>query len=101
MKETLPRRRRPIAPDAGVGDQCPGSRMEDAQWVEAVTLTRQGVRDLNPRGVNGHKTQVCKHFFGPIRVIGRHFEYDEQYNHDVIVETFGRSCIHCDETRTV
>lgn len=64
-----------------------------------MRLTRQGVRDLNPRSVNGHRARPCRHFYGPVKVVGRRFEYDPDYSMAVVVETYGSACIHCGDVR--
>jgi hypothetical protein len=65
----------------------------------SVKLTRQGVPDLNTRSVNGHRTRKCRHFYGPLQVVGHEwailpdisFEYYQR-------EVYGCRCIHCGAT---
>jgi hypothetical protein len=64
-----------------------------------VKLTRQGVRDLGSRNVNGHRARPHRHFYGPVEVVGRSIEYDPEYGMEVIVPVYGRSCIHCGDVR--
>lgn len=68
----------------------------------ADDVTRQGVRNLNPAGHNGHRKLVgrCRHFFGgPLIVVGREWRTDpldgEAYEEDVV----GRRCMWCGDTR--
>jgi hypothetical protein len=65
-------------------------------------LTRQGVRNLNPAGYNGHRKHGvrCRHFFsGALVVIGREWRTDpldgEAYEEEVV----GRRCLWCGDTR--
>ena len=64
-------------------------------------VTRQGVRDLNPRGFNGNRNHkaTCRHHFGPSIVIGTRYVYDEDYFCDVAEHVYGRQCFWCKEIR--
>jgi hypothetical protein len=62
-----------------------------------MKLTRQGVPDLNPRGVNGHRTRRCRHFYGPHRIVGHEWVFDPYCFESYQREIYGRSCIHCGE----
>lgn len=64
-----------------------------------MRLTRQGVRDLNPRSVNGHRVRPHRHFYGPVRVVGHEWAFDEMSMMSYQREVYGRSCIHCDDVK--
>lgn len=62
-----------------------------------MKLTRQGVQDLNTRGVNGHRTRRCRHFYGPLRIVGHEWALDPYCFDYYQREVYGQSCIHCGE----
>jgi hypothetical protein len=64
-----------------------------------MKLTRQGVRDLNPRNLNGHRARRCRHFYGPVKAVGHEWAYDEMGATYLRRETYGRACIHCGDVR--
>jgi hypothetical protein len=67
-----------------------------------VRSTRQGVRDLNPPGHNGHQSRGvrCRHFFGgPLIVVGHTWETDPLDGDQYRAEVYGRRCLWCGETR--
>lgn len=64
-----------------------------------VKLTRQGIRDLNPGGMNGHHRKPCRHFYGTVRVVGHEWAFDPYCFESYQREVYGRSCIHCGDVR--
>lgn len=67
-----------------------------------MRLTRQGIRDLNPPGHNGHRNHgvSCRHFFGgPLVVIGHSLEIDPLDGQAHRAEVYGRRCLWCGEAR--
>lgn len=64
-----------------------------------MKLTRQGIPDLNARGVNGHRLRKCQHFYGPFEVVGYEWAIDSDYSFEYYQrEVYGRRCIHCGAT---
>jgi hypothetical protein len=66
------------------------------------TFTRQGVRNLNPTGYNGHRKHGvrCRHFFGGVLiVIGREWQTDPLDGEAYEAEVLGRRCLWCGDTR--
>lgn len=66
------------------------------------TLTRQGVRNLNPAGHNGHRQHgaCCRHFFGgALVVIGHEWQTDPLDGEAYRAEVLGRRCLWCGDTR--
>ena len=67
-----------------------------------MRLTRQGVRDLNNLGHNGHRNHGvrCSHFFGgPLVLIGHAWETDPLDGEAYRAEIYGKRCLWCAETR--
>lgn len=63
-----------------------------------MKTTRQGVRDLTPRGHNGRKG--CRHFFGgPLVSVGYTWERDPLDGQLYRAEVLGWRCVWCKETR--
>lgn len=62
-----------------------------------MKVTRQGVRDLNTQGVNGHRTRRCRHFYGPLRVVDHEWALDPESFQYYQRKIYGRSCLHCGE----
>lgn len=60
--------------------------------MSAPKLTSQGVRDLNPKPVNGHRKVKCVHLPGPSEVVGSRYT-EGHYEVDV----YGRYCLKCGE----
>jgi hypothetical protein len=69
---------------------------------ESSRVTRQGVRDLNLTGHNGHRSvgSLCKHNFnGPSVVIGHEWQTDPLDFEAYRAEVHGKRCTWCGETR--
>lgn len=61
-------------------------------------LTRQGIPDLNPRPVNGHRRVPCRpHLPGPMRVVGQRYVSWDDILHGYYVDIYGRHCLKCGE----
>jgi hypothetical protein len=67
-----------------------------------MRLTRQGIRDLNAVGHNGHRNHGfrCRHFFGgPSVVVGHTWELDPFDGEAYQAEVYGKRCVWCGLTR--
>jgi hypothetical protein len=67
-----------------------------------MKTTRQGVRDLNPTGHNGHRNHgvSCRHFFGgPLVLVGHEWEADPLDGEPYRAEIWGKRCLWCGETK--
>lgn len=63
-----------------------------------MKLTRQGVRDLNPRPVNGHRRVHCVHLPGPLEEVERHYMSSPVSGATVaLIADYGRRCLKCGE----
>jgi len=65
-------------------------------------LTKQGVRDLNPAGHNGHLSHGnhCRHWFVEHVVIGTRWAIDHDYFGEAYEEpVYGRKCMWCPAVR--
>ncbi len=65
-------------------------------------LTKQGVRDLNPPGHNGHKNHGtrCRHHFALRIVIGTRWAADPDYFGEAFEEpVYGHKCMWCPAMR--
>lgn len=61
-------------------------------------LTKQGLRDLNAVGHNGHKNHgtTCRHWFaGPRIVIGTRWAVDHDYLDTYEEPVYGTKCMWC------
>ena len=61
-------------------------------------LTKQGIRNLNPVGHNGHKNhgKTCRHWFGgPRIVIGTRWETDPDFGYAYEEPVYGTKCMWC------
>lgn len=65
-------------------------------------VTRQGVRNLDPVGHNGHRNHGsrCKHWFsGPSIVIGHRWETDPMDGDTYEEPVWGQKCAWCNEVK--
>lgn len=65
-------------------------------------LTKQGVRNLNPAGHNGHRNQGkgCRHWFAERVVIGTRWAVDPDYFGEAFEEpVYGCKCMWCPAVR--
>jgi hypothetical protein len=61
-------------------------------------LTRQGVRNLDPPGHNGHRNHGarCRHFFsGILVVVGQRWEADPLDGEPYLEDVWGHRCMWC------
>jgi hypothetical protein len=67
-----------------------------------MKLTRQGVRDLDPPGHNGHRSHGvrCRHFFSGLRVvIAKEWKTDSLDGEAYLDDVLGRRCLWCSATK--
>lgn len=65
-------------------------------------LTKQGVRDLNPAGHNGHRSyhKRCRHHFAIRLVVGTRWTIDPDYGFEAYEEPiYGHKCMWCSAIR--
>lgn len=75
--------------------------MKPARQFDAQR-TRQGARDLDPSGHNGHRNHSlrCRHFFGgPSVLVGYEWETDPYDGQAYRAEIYGKRCLWCAEMR--
>lgn len=64
-------------------------------------MTRQGVRDLNPVGYNGHRSngKRCRHWFGIPLVVGTRWASDRDSFEPYETPVYGHKCMWCPAVR--
>jgi hypothetical protein len=63
-------------------------------------LTKQGVRDLNPVGYNGHRHTQCRHHFSIRIVIGTRWTSDQDSDYEAYEQpVYGYRCAWCTAVR--
>ena len=65
-------------------------------------MTKQGVRDLNSAGHNGHRNhgKLCRHWFAERVVIGTRWAVDDDYFGEAYEEpVYGHKCMWCPAVR--
>lgn len=59
-------------------------------------VNKQGLRDLNPVGHNGHNSRACRHCFaGPCLVIGTRWAVDPHCLDSYEKPIYGKKCLWC------